>query len=199
MCGRMPAVSEDTSAIDTSVIDARAPGLGPADLVFVFGTRLARPAELAADLYLAGLAPFVVVTGGSSRQADGLNEADHHSGVVVGRGVPERALIVENESSNTSENVLFALPLIEQRCGTVPTTVIAVVKRFHRRALVTLARHVPTLERIYAVDYEPDAALAPPSPDRIQREVAHFASMTAEGIDLLVANGDGWRRTSLAD
>jgi hypothetical protein len=180
-------------------MDARAPGLGHADLIFVFGTRLARPAELAADGYLDGLAPFVVVTGGSSRQADGLNEADHHRGVLLGRGVLENALIVERHSSTTPENVQYALPLIEERCGELPKTVIAVVKRFHRRALIVMARYMPTVERIYAVDYEPDVTLAPPSPDRTEREAVYFESMASEGVDLLVADGNGWRRTTPGD
>lgn len=178
------------------LMDARARGLAPADLIFVFGTRLARPAELAADQYHAGLAPFVVVTGGSSRQPDALNEAEHHRDLLLERGVPGDALIVENQSSNTPENVLFSIPLIEASCGRLPTTVIAVVKRFHRRALVTLARYMSSVERIYAVDYEPDLSLAPPSPDRRHREAVYLATMAAEGIDLLVADGDGWRRRS---
>jgi uncharacterized SAM-binding protein YcdF (DUF218 family) len=179
-------------------MDAQAPGLGPADLVFVFGTRLARPAELAADLFVDGLAPLVVVTGGSERQADGRNEAEHHREVLLARGVPEAAVIVENRSTNTPENVLFALPLIEARCAEPPVTVIAVVKRFHRRALITLARFVPSVERIYAVVYEPDVAIAPPSSDRTERELAHLESLAAECVDLLVADGNGWCRTSAA-
>jgi uncharacterized SAM-binding protein YcdF (DUF218 family) len=176
-------------------MDARAPGLGPADLSFVFGTRLARPAELAADLFLNGLAPMVVVTGGSERQPDGLNEAEHHRDVLLSKGVPEHAIVVENRSTNTPENVLFALPMIGARCDRAPETVIAVVKRFHRRALITLARLMPSIERIYAVDYEPDVALAPPNPDRTQRETTHLQALAAEGVDLLVADGNGWRRS----
>ena len=172
-------------------MDARAPGLGSADLIFVFGTRLARPAELAADRFLDGLAPMVVVTGGSGRQLDGLNEAEHHRDVLLAHGVPEHAVIVENRSTNTPENVMFAVPLIEARCERPPATVIAVVKRFHRRALITLARYMPSVERIYAVDYEPDLALAPPSPDRTQREAKHLQSLAAEGGDLLIADGNG--------
>ncbi len=34
-------------------------------------------------------------------------------------------------------------------------TVIAVVKWFHRRALVTLAHHAPSVERLFAAAYEP--------------------------------------------
>lgn len=192
---KIGCVEEHPAASDRALMNARASGLGPADLIFVFGTRLARPAELAAEKYHEGLAEFVVVSGGSSSQPDGLNEAEHHRDVLLRRGVPARSLIVENRSSTTPENVLFSLPLIEERCGRPPVTVIAVVKRFHRRALMILARYVPTVERIYAVDYESDISLAPPSPDRTERETAHLAAMAAEGVDLLVADGAGWRRT----
>jgi hypothetical protein len=55
---------------------------------------------------------------------------------------------------------------------------------------------MPSVERIYAVTYEPDVALAPPSPDRTEREAAYLKSLAAEGVDLLVADGNGWRRSS---
>jgi hypothetical protein len=55
----MRAVERDEMALDRKIMDARAPGLARADLIFVFGTRLVLPAELAADHYLAGLAPLV--------------------------------------------------------------------------------------------------------------------------------------------
>ena len=102
---------------------------------------------------------------------------------------------VENVSSTTPENVLFALPMIEARCGETPVTVIAIVKRYHRRALVILARYTPSIERIFAVDYEPDVTLAPPSPDRTEREARYLASLSAEGADLLRRDGNGWCRS----
>ena len=135
----------------------------------------------------------MVVTGGSARQPNGLNEAEHHRDVLLALGVPEHVVIVENRSCTTPENVLFSIPLIEERCPQPPATVIAIVKRFHRRALITLARYLPSVERIYAVDYE-----AEPSAGRLEREAQHFESMAAEGVDHLVADGDGWRRASSA-
>lgn len=67
--------------------------------------------------------------------------------------MPAERIIVENRSTHTLENILFAVPLINQRIPN-PRIVTAVVKRSHRRALVLLARHMPTIERIYAVDYQ---------------------------------------------
>jgi uncharacterized SAM-binding protein YcdF (DUF218 family) len=179
----------DAGAVQVG-IDARAEGLGEADLIFVFGTRLAEPAGIAAVLFERRLAPLVVLTGGSSRQADGLNEAEHHLDLLLEAGVPQRSIVVENRSSYTHENIHFALPLILERQPS-PRRVIAVVKQNHRRALVLLAGHVPTVERIYSATYP-----APATPDRTERELRYLRELTAAGVDPLVADGDGWRRTS---
>jgi len=181
-------VGETAGQIDAA-IDARAPGLAAADLIFVFGTRLAEPALLAVDLYRRRLAPFVVLTGGCNRQQDGLNEAEHHRGLLLGAGVPADCIILENQSSNTMENVLFAVPLIEERQPRL-RSVIAVVKRSHRRALINLARYAPSIERIYAVDY--DAGLGA---ERVNKELRYICELVGAGIDPLVADGKGWRRS----
>lgn len=169
-------------------VDARAAGLAPADLIFVFGTRLRAPAVVAAGLFGQGLAPRIVVTGGSSRQVDDWNEADHHCAVLIELGVPRDAITVENASSTTLENVVFALPMLAE----LPPAkkVITVVKRHHRRALVTLALHAPSIERLYAVDYPAETRN-----DRIAKEVQHMRALAERGIDLLVSDGEGWRRS----
>ena len=172
-----------------SAIDARAAGLAAADLIFVFGTRLTEPAVIAADLYRRRLAPYVVLTGGADRQADRLNEAEHHQGLLLAAGVPADSLIVENRSSNTYENVLFALPLIEERRPN-PRSVIAVVKSSHRRALITLAHYAPSIGRIYAVAYEVEVGA-----ERIAKEHRHVRELVGAGVDPLVADGQGWSRT----
>lgn len=179
---------EPAQPVDAT-IDARAPGLAAADLIFVFGTRLVDPARIAGDLFHRRLAPFIVVTGGSARQPDELIEAEHHRDLLLAAGVPADAIVVENRSSSTNENVLFALPLIEQRCPK-PRSVIAVVKSNHRRALVTLAQHAPSVDRIYAADYAPVS-----KPERIDKELRYMSDLLAAGVDLLVADGSGWRRS----
>lgn len=65
--------------------------------------------------------------------------------------------VVEDESANTLENVLFALPAIDRRVdiGSIESVVV-VTKWYHcRRAMMTLKRHLPAAIRYYAVTYEP--------------------------------------------
>lgn len=138
-----------------AAVDADSGGLRDADLVFVFGTRLPDPVAPAAELLASGAVPAVVVTGGTNRGRAGHQEAEVHAQLLEERGVPPEAIIVENASTTTLENVLHSRPLIEERLGTV-TSAIAVVKWFHRRAILTLLNHVPSLTRVHAVAYDPD-------------------------------------------
>jgi hypothetical protein len=49
---------------------------------------------------------------------------------------------------------VLARPLIEATVGQ-PTTAIARVKWYHYRAVLTLAQHLRSLQRIYTVTYDP--------------------------------------------
>jgi uncharacterized SAM-binding protein YcdF (DUF218 family) len=190
--------------VDLDLIEAGAPGIGLADVIFVFGTLHTNAAEVAADHYFRGYAGVIVVTGGESRARPGHEEALRHRDLLVGRGVPQDAIVVENASRSTYENVTMALPLLRDRVGDV-RTVLAVVKWFHRRALVTLARHIPSVERIYAAAYEPHDPVTgkvllrstwqTTSPRSVARELAFMRSLVAGGFDPLVRTDDGWVRS----
>ncbi len=198
----------DRDAI-TAYVDAAAPGLGRADFIIVFGTRFSDPAPVAASLYLAGLSSTIVLTGGANRQDLSHVEADVHAGLVGAAGVPPEALVVENQSRNTFENVTLARPLIERAIGE-PETAIAVVKWHHRRAVLMLARHVPSLRRIFTVTYDPpDPATGRHvtrdnwpelDPRRVHREFDVIHSLIADRkLDELIATRHGWTRLNGAD
>ncbi len=84
------------------------------DLVFVFGTRHPEPAQVAADLIKRGMGRFLVLTGGKN-PINGMGEALTHLKIVLGQGVERERVIVESESTNTLENVVFAIPKITER------------------------------------------------------------------------------------
>lgn len=185
-------------------IDAHAGEVDDADVIFIFGTRHWTSAELAAELYLSGRSQLVVTTGGPQRHPRGLSEAAVHRDLLVAAGVPGDNVIAEAQSLTTVENVALAAPLIESRIGQV-RTVLAVVKWYHRRALVLLAKEMPSIERIYAADYDPFNTLRRISLSRnnwqescaksVARERDYMANFTADGTDVLTRTNEGWIRS----
>ncbi len=107
----------------------RAPA-GPYDAIVVAGCRvqsdgsasgaLRRRAQAGAKLYLAGLAPKLVLTGGP--EPGRLAEAEVAAEICAALGVPEQALVREVESRNTMENAAFAARLVSGRVLVVSDT-----------------------------------------------------------------------------
>jgi hypothetical protein len=141
----------------TTYLDATTPLPPGADLLFIPGTRLHTPADMAADLFRRGMAGYIVVTGGENR-VTGENEAALHLARLIESGIPAQQVIVEGQSTSSLENVTFALPLIAEKVPlTSLTAIIAICKWMHsRRILMTLKRHFPPGIRYYAHTYEPE-------------------------------------------
>jgi uncharacterized SAM-binding protein YcdF (DUF218 family) len=123
--------------------------LRPADVIMALGSHDVRVAERAADLYLEGLAPWLVCAGGLGRLTEGVwdrAEGDIFADIAVRRGVPAERIIVENRSTNTGENFERTEPLLHAR-GLDPQTVIVVQKPYmERRAYATAKCHWPHRE-----------------------------------------------------
>ena len=89
-----------------------------ADVIVGFGNFNTNIARRAAELYLQGLAPLVLFTGGLGRNTEGLlpePEAVRFARVAMECGVPEKAIVQEPNSANTAENILFTRRLLEER------------------------------------------------------------------------------------
>lgn len=89
-----------------------------ADVIVGFGNFNTNIARRAAELYLQGLAPVVLFTGGLGRNTEGLlpePEAVRFARVAMECGVPERAILMEPDSTNTAENILFTRRLLEEK------------------------------------------------------------------------------------
>ena len=85
----------------------------PADAIVVMGAAQydGRPSPVfaarldhAVDLYLAGVAPHLVVTGGKA-EGDRTTEAAAARAFAIGRGVPADAILIEDQSRTTLESV----------------------------------------------------------------------------------------------
>jgi uncharacterized SAM-binding protein YcdF (DUF218 family) len=188
---------------DLELIESASGDIRPADLILLFGTGHWTPAEVAVELYERRLAPYIVATGGSARHDGRLCEAEMHRDLMIARGIPSDRILMETTSTNTPENVINARPIIEELGGV--RSVIAVVKWYHRRALVHLADEVPSIERIFTAAYEPFDALTRRGmtrarweetlPERVPRETSYLRRMAAEGKDLLRRTEAGWVRS----
>ena len=88
-----------------------------ADVIVGFGNFNEDIPRRAAELYLQGYAPKILFTGGLGRNTVGLlpeSEAARFARVAMGCGVPEEAIIKEDKSTNTAENIHFTKALLEE-------------------------------------------------------------------------------------
>src|SRR5882724_5974605 len=92
--------------------------LQPADLLFVFGTRVdvAERVDAAVRLWRDGLARWSIVSGGIT-PGDHRSECEIIKAAMVARGVPAERILEEHRAQNTGENVIFSLPIIEAQIG----------------------------------------------------------------------------------
>jgi uncharacterized SAM-binding protein YcdF (DUF218 family) len=96
----------------------------PVDAALVFGTGLAWKAQTrcatAARLYHRGLVRYLIVSGGVPIPGTCTTEAAWFRELLIAQGVPASRILIESRSTNTAENVEFALPIImEQRFAAV--------------------------------------------------------------------------------
>ena len=127
------------------------------DLAFVFGTykALRSSVEKSVEIYKKGLAPKIIFSGGFNPNGK-LVEGEAMAKEAINLGVPKECILVENKSTNTLENILFSIPIIEKEMGFKNIKIItAVVKNYHaRRAMMTLRKHLPKNIILRASSYD---------------------------------------------
>ncbi|WP_257170612.1 YdcF family protein [Bradyrhizobium sp. SRS-191] len=125
--------------------------LRPADLLFVFGTRIdeALRAETAARLWQQGYFRHAIVSGGITPGGD-LSECTLIKAAMVQCGVPADHILEEDRAMNTGENVLFSLPVIDGALGigNVRSMICLGNSWTARRYAMTVQRHWPEVEKM---------------------------------------------------
>lgn len=92
--------------------------LEEADCIVGFGNFNTNIARRAAQLYLQGYAPRILFTGGLGRNTKRLMqepEAVIFARTAMECGVPEEAILLEDRSTNTAENILFTRAMLEEQ------------------------------------------------------------------------------------
>jgi uncharacterized SAM-binding protein YcdF (DUF218 family) len=125
--------------------------LKPADLLFVFGQRRGANeiAAAAIELWRRGFYRHAIVSGGAT-QGDPRTECSVIKAGMVAGGVPDSVVLEEHRATNTGENVIFSLPVIDAALGRASIrSVICLGKACTgRRYPMTLQRHWPEVEKM---------------------------------------------------
>lgn len=123
--------------------------LQAADCILALGSHDTRVAERAAAIFLQGLAPLLIFSGGLGRLTATSwtqTEADLFAQIAMDKGVPAAAILIERDSTNTGENILFTQQLLQQK-GLAPQRFIVVQKPYmERRSYATFKKHWPDKE-----------------------------------------------------
>lgn len=121
--------------------------LEKADCILVLGSHDLRVADRGADLFLEGWAPFIVFSGGLGNLTRNMwtrTEADQFAEIARSKGVQQEAILIENRSTNTGENILLTQELLQEH-QLDPASFILVQKPYmERRSYATFKKHWPT-------------------------------------------------------
>jgi uncharacterized SAM-binding protein YcdF (DUF218 family) len=108
-------------------------------------------APYAAKLYHNGLFPLVLFSGGTSGATKNLyadGEAAHFRRQALELGVPDEAIIVEPNATNTGQNVAFSRQVLEA-AGIRPISLTLIAMPYmERRAYATFAKQWPGVDLV---------------------------------------------------
>jgi uncharacterized SAM-binding protein YcdF (DUF218 family) len=116
------------------------------DAILVLCSHDTSVAEYAAQLFLDAWAPLLIFSGGLGAITQRLftePEADRFARIAVGLGVPANRVIVENQSTNTGENVQFTKRLLATRAIDARTFILVQKPYMERRTFATFRKVWP--------------------------------------------------------
>ena len=116
------------------------------DAILVLCSHDTSVAEYAAQLFLDAWAPLLIFSGGAgaiTRRLFTEAEADRFAAIAIGLGVPADRIIVENQSSNTGENVQFTRDLLAARAIDARSFILVQKPYMERRTFATFRKVWP--------------------------------------------------------
>jgi uncharacterized SAM-binding protein YcdF (DUF218 family) len=123
----------------------------PADLLFVFGTceDVACRVDEACRLWREGFFRWSIVSGGMTPGSN-LSECQIIKTSMVERGIPPERILEEHRATNTGENVIFSLPVLDAALGlsNIRSVICLGNTWTARRYAMTLHRHWPAVEKM---------------------------------------------------
>ena len=133
-----------------------------ADFALLLGTKpcwAKARALAAAKLYVEGRVQYVVPSGGVKWEVDGkmMSEANYMTQILLSEGVPQAAIILENEATTTRENMIYGSLQINRKTKFVMKDVMIVTSINHMKRSYALAKtFLPRMARISYYPSQPD-------------------------------------------
>ncbi|MBQ8836394.1 MAG: YdcF family protein [Clostridia bacterium] len=133
-----------------------------ADFALLLGSKpsySAARARSAAKLYNDGRVKYIVPSGGVKWESDGesLTEAEFMKRILVSNGVPEEAIIMENEATTTKENMICGTLQINRKNRFADKNVMIVTSVNHMQRSLALAKtFLPNMVNISYYPSQPD-------------------------------------------
>jgi uncharacterized SAM-binding protein YcdF (DUF218 family) len=123
--------------------------LKKSDCILALGSHDLRVAERAAELYLQGYSPLLIMSGGLgnfTREIWTESEAEKFAQIAIRKGVPQESILIENKSTNTGENIRFTRNLLERWEIAVHNTILVQKPYMERRSYATIKKQWPEVE-----------------------------------------------------
>ena len=123
--------------------------LAKADCILALGSHDLRVADRTAELYLQGWAPLVIMSGGLGNFTQDMwteKEADRFAAIAISKGVPADKILIENQSTNTGENILFTQRLLKEKGLDLSSFIVVQKPYMERRSYATFKKHWPDKE-----------------------------------------------------
>jgi len=121
--------------------------LKKADAIWALGSNNLTVAKVASQLYLDGWAPLLIFSGGIGPRTQ-IHQPESHKfrDIALQMGIPKEAIIIEDKSTNSSENILFTKELLENQDTNLNHVILVQKPYMERRAYATTKKRWPELE-----------------------------------------------------
>lgn len=144
----------------------------PCDIGICLGSHDPGVATFAAELHARGLFPRLLLTGANAPTTIDRfprGEAVHYREHVLSLGVPDEAILVEPNATNTGENIRFARELLADSGIRVRSVLLISMPYQQRRAFATCKKLWPEVDVVCAATRRPldDYVAGLGEPDRV--------------------------------
>lgn len=124
------------------------------DLIFVFGAKTPFRIEKAIELYKQEISQTIVVSGRGPYYGEGSapTEAEVYAQMAMDKGVPEKAIIIEDKSITVPDNVRSSLNILDEKGISYNSIVLVNSPYTQRRGWAHFKKYLPDDARLIRVN-----------------------------------------------